>query len=330
MPRRVLVWGGAGFIGGALLPALLEIGDSVTVLSRKDLYGLGRRYPQLRVLETGFSMDSNAKAVLRESVRNAEVVFNVSGSSGAVSSNQNPLASLQENCAWQLEFLNACSTAGHPLHIVFASTRLVYGKPRSLPVGEAHPLSPESMYAAHKLCTEHYHQIYALQGVITYTICRISNPYGRDERGSGKNHGILNQMIQTALAHKPLVIFGDGKQVRDYIHIHDLVRALLLCGEQQAAVNEILNIGSGEGVSLIDAALQIASIAGAPIASSPWPERYKLVETGDFVNSIAKARKLLGFVPKLNFHQGIREAILGDKSTPDYEERPRDRSLGRR
>jgi len=265
-------------------------------------------------------MDSHAKAVLRESVRNADLVFNVSGSSGAVSSNENPVASLQENCAWQLEFLNACSTAGHRLHVVFASTRLVYGKPRTLPVGEAHPLSPESMYAAHKLCTEHYHQIYALQGAITYTICRISNPYGRDERGSGKNHGILNQMIQAALLHKPLTIFGNGKQVRDYIHIHDLVRALLLCGNQQVAVNEVFNIGSGEGVSMVDAALQIGNIADAPVVFSPWPRLYKLVETGDFVNSIEKAGRLLGFAPKVTFKQGIKEAILGGRATPDYEE----------
>lgn len=311
MKRHVLVWGGAGFIGGALLEALIKGGDSVTVLSRKDSYGLGQRYPRLRILETGFSMDSNAKAVLRESVRNAELVFNVSGSSGAVSSNQNPSANLRENCAWQLEFLNECSTAGHRLHVVLASTRLVYGKPRSLPVGEAHPLSPESMYAAHKLCTEHYHQIYAMQGAITYTICRISNPYGRDERRSGKNHCVLNQMIQTALSHKPLTIFGDGKQIRDYIHIRDLVEALLLCGEQQAAVNEVFNIGSGEGVSMLDAAMQIASIADAPVVFSPWPELYKLVETGDFVNSIEKARRLLGFVPKFTFDQGIKEVILG-------------------
>jgi len=273
-------------------------------------------------------MDSNAKAVLREAVRNAGLVFNVSGSSGAVSSNQDPLASLRENCVWQLEFLNACSTAGHRLHVVFASTRLVYGKPRSLPVGEAHPLAPESVYAAHKLCTEHYHQIYALQGAITYTICRISNPYGMDERGSGKSHGVLNQMIQTALSHKPLTIFGDGKQIRDYIHIRDLVRALLLCGEHQAAVNDVFNIGSGEGVSMVDAALQIGCIADAPVVFSPWPERYKLVETGDFVNSIEKARRLLGFVPKFNFENGIKEAILGGSATPDYEERPKERARG--
>lgn len=328
LERHVLVWGGAGFIGGALLGALKERGDRVTVLSRKDSYGLGQRYPKLRILETGFSMDSNAKAVLRESVRNAELVFNVSGSSGAVSSNQNPLASLRENCAWQLEFLNACSTAGHRLHVVFASTRLVYGKPRSLPVEEAHPLSPESMYAAHKLCTEHYHQIYALQGAISYTICRISNPYGRDERGSGKNHGILNQMIQTALSHKPLTIFGSGKQIRDYIHISDLVQVLLLCGEQQGAINEVFNIGSGEGVSMLDAAMQIGSIADAPVVFSPWPESYARVETGDFVNSIEKARRLLGFAPKFSFKQGIREAILGGKASPDYEERLKQRAQG--
>lgn len=319
MARHVLVWGGTGFIGRALLPALIAGGDRVTVLSRKDLYGLGQRYPKVRVLETGLTVDSNAKAVLRESVRDAELVFNVSGSSGAVSSNQNPLASLQENCIWQLEFLDACSTAGHRLHVVLASTRLVYGRPRSLPIGEAHTLSPESIYAAHKLCIEHYHQIHALQGAITYTICRISNPYGVDEHGLGKNHGIINQMILNALLHKPLIIFGDGRQIRDYIHAYDLVRALLLCGEQRTALNEVFNIGSGEGVSMVDAALLIGRIADAPIMFSPWPKLYELVETGDFVNSIEKARRLLGFIPKLSFKDGIKEAIRSIKASRGSE-----------
>lgn len=292
----------------------MKTGEVVTVLSRKDSYGLRQLYPKLRILETGFSIDSNAKALLKESVRDAELVFNVFGSSGAVSSNQSPFASLQENCAWQLEFLNACATAGRRLHVVFVSTRLVYGKPRCLPVGEDHPLSPESMYAAHKLCTEHYHQIYALQGAITYTICRVSNPYGWDERGSGKKHGVLNQMIQTALSHKPLTIFGDGKQIRDYVHISDLVRALLLCGARQEAVNQILNIGSGEGVSMVDAAMQIVDIADAPIVFSPWPDLYELVETGDFLNNIDKSTRLLGFSPMFTFKQGIKEVILGSKA----------------
>ena len=233
---------------------------------------------------------------LEKSVQNADLVFNVAGSSGAVSSNQDPVASLQDNCLWQLAFLDACSAASHRLHVVFASTRLVYGRPLSLPVGEDHPLSPESMYAAHKLCIEHYHQIYAAQGAITFTICRISNPYGWDERGMRKNHGVLNQMIQTALLHRPLTIFGDGQtNARLYSHPRFGAGTVALWRNRQAAVNEVFNIGSGEGVSMVDAALHIGRIADAPVAFSPWPELYKRVETGDFVNNIDKARRLLGF-----------------------------------
>jgi UDP-glucose 4-epimerase len=312
--RRILVWGGTGFIGGALLSALVKAGNAVTVLTRKDTRGLAESYPTIRILETGFSVESSAREVFKTSVQNADVVFNVAGSSGAVSSNQDPIASLQDNCLWQLAFLDACSVASHRLHVVFASTRLVYGRPLSLPVGEDHPLSPESMYAAHKLCIEHYHQIYAAQGAITFTICRISNPYGWDERGMKKNHGVLNQMIQTALLHRPLTIFGDGKQMRDYIHIYDLVQALLLCGESPTAVNEVLNIGSGEGVSMVDAALHIGRTADAPVAFLAWPELYKRVETGNFVNNIDKARKLLGFLPKFNFNQGIEDVILSGRN----------------
>jgi UDP-glucose 4-epimerase len=312
--RNILVWGGTGFIGGALLSALTKAGESVAVLSRQDTCGLAERYPMIRLFETGCSLDSTAREVLRESVQNVDLVFNVAGSSGTVSSNQDPVASLQDNCLWQLAFLDACSAASHKLHVIFASTRLVYGRPLSLPVGEDHPIFPESMYAVHKHCVEHYHQIYAAQDAITFTICRISNPYGWDERGMRKNHGILNQMIQTALWHRTLTIFGDGRQMRDYIHIQDLVRALLLCGQSPTAVNEIFNIGSGEGVSMVDAALHIGRIAGAPVAFSPWPELYKKVETGDFVNNIDKAQRLLGFRPKFRFNEGIEDVILSGRN----------------
>jgi len=298
-----------------LLSALTKAGEVVAVLTRKDTRGLAERYPMIRLFETGSSLDSTVRQLFRESVKTADLVFNVAGSSGAVSSNQDPVASLQDNCLWQLAFLDACSAASHRLHVVFASSRLVYGRPLSLPVREDHPLSPESMYAVHKLCVEHYHQVYAAQDAITFTICRISNPYGWDERGMIKNHGILNQMIQTALSHTPLTIFGDGRQMRDYIHIQDLVCALLLCGRSPAAVNEIFNIGSGEGVSMVDAALHIGRIAEAPVEFSPWPELYQRVETGDFVNNIDKARNRLGFRPKFSFNEGIEDVILRGRNS---------------
>jgi len=171
------------------------------------------------------------------------------------------------------------------------------------------------MYSVHKLCVEQYHQIYAAQDAIRFTICRISNPYGWDERGMSKNHGIVNQMIQTALSHRPLTIFGDGRQMRDYIHIQDLVRALLLCGQSPTAVNEIFNIGSGEGVSIVDAALHIGRIAKAPVVFSPWPELHKRVETGDFVNNIGKAQHRLGFRPIFTFNEGIEEVIFTGRNS---------------
>ena len=312
--RHVLVWGGSGFIGRALLRALLARDDAVTVLSRKDVYGLGQQYPQLRIIETGFSLDSNALLALRQAVRDADVIFNVSGSSGAVDSNQNAFGSLQTNSPWQLALLNACSAEPRRVHVVFASTRLVYGKPRFIPVAEDHPLSPESMYAAHKLCTEHYHQIYALQGAITYTICRISNPYGVDDHGLEKNYGILNKLIQSAIRRQPITVFGDGRQVRDYIHINDLVRALLLCGEHQDAVNQVFNVGSGHGTSILEAASEVGRIAGAPVVYCQWPEQYRLIETGDYVNNIEKAKSRLGFFPEIGFKEGIQQVLLSASS----------------
>jgi UDP-glucose 4-epimerase len=189
---------------------------------------------------------------------------------------------------------------------VFSSSRLVYGRPQSLPVAEDHPLAPRSFYAANKLCCEHYHRSFAASRAVTFTLCRISNAFGPDPEFARKNHGVINHFVEQSLAGQPLRLFGDGSQLRDYIYVDDLIEALLLCGGHPAARNEIFNVGRGEGIRLCDAAEQIRQAAGGPpVEFQPWPADYHTVESGDYVCRIAKIRAMLGFSPALSFRQGL-------------------------
>jgi UDP-glucose 4-epimerase len=329
-PRRVLVWGARGFIGRHLVADLLERGYDVRVLARascedRPLWGDSVEWAEF---DDGDAAGSFARALDR-----VDAVFNLAGSSGAVTSNREPLASLDANCRVQLEFLGACARLPRAPHVVFASSRLVYAQAGRQPLTEQSSLAPLSMYAAHKLCVEHYHRIYAKRHAISFTVCRISNPYGLDGGASGKGYGFVNAMIQRALNRQPLTLFGSGRQLRDYIYIDDLVTCLRLCIDRREARNETINVGLGESVSMLDAAREIErALGGGPIEHQPWPAEYEAVESGDCVLDVSHARTLLAYAPRFSFATGIAEvrmrAALGALATVSGVLAPSQRSAG--
>jgi UDP-glucose 4-epimerase len=306
---RILVWGPFGFIGSNLTAALLSRGHRVTILSR----------PLCRYEDPGWvervecfelhDGDDNA-ATIRQAVSGVSVVYDLAGMSGAVASNRAPIKSLEDDCRRHLELLDACERAGNRPHVVFPSTRLVYGETGREPVTEEHPLSPRCIYAAHRACIENYLQIYAGHGEITYTICRISNAYGHARGRVSVDYGVLNGFIRRALNGQPVTLFGDGSQLRDYIYIADLVEALIRCGTRAAASNQLFNIGAGSSVTMRDAVFLIRELTGSPpVQFAPWPEDWRAVELGDYLVDTQKARTLLGVSCAYDFAAGLAETV---------------------
>ncbi len=254
--------------------------------------------------------------------RDQEVIFNLAGKSGAVDSNKTPLNDLEINCRGQLTLLEACRSFNPGVTIVFPSSRLVYGKPRYLPVDENHLLAPESIYAAHKLAVENYHLIYGhLYGLKT-TVLRISNPYGPMQAGESRAYGIANRFIQAAVAGKTITLFGDGGQRRDYLYIDDLVDAFLRAGFAETARGKIYNIGDSSSVSILELAEMAVAAAGAgEIIRTPWPEEYRAIETGDYQSDTTRARNELGWKPFTDIREGIARTVAFYK---------KDRGLGAR
>ncbi len=311
-----LVWGACGFMGRHLVARLLELGGRVSVLTRpRELYRAPPWSSRVEWIE--LAPGANPAERFQQAVGSASVVFDFAGSTGAARSNRQPIESLDENNRLQLEFLEACGRSPNPLHVVFTSSRLVYGRPKSTPVDETHPTKPLSMYAAHKRCCEHYFQIFATSGAISYTICRISNAFGFDPDYRKKDHGVINSFIQQGLAGEPLTLFGDGSQLRDYIYIEDLIDALLLCGLRAESRNQTFNVGTGTGITMRHAAQEIQRATGAPeLRFVPWPPEHKRVESGDYVADITKIRSLLQFCPRYSFRAGLAEMIRVSPNSP--------------
>jgi nucleoside-diphosphate-sugar epimerase len=319
-PKKVLVWGAYGFMGRHLVGRLLGLGAKVSILTRERSRYTPAWWDEAphRDSIARFETDQgDPREVFRRAIESAEVVFNFAGANGAVRSNRDPQRSADESARVQVAFLQACSQSGGRPHVVFSSSRLVYGRARSLPVAEDHPLAPRSFYAANKLCCEDYHRAFAASGALTFTICRISNAFGHDPEFARKDHGVINTFVEKALAGEPLRLFGDGRQLRDYIYIDDLVDALLLCGAHRGACNEIFNIGSGEGIRLCDAVEQIRRAVGGRIEFQPWPHDYEKVESGDYMSQIAKLRSRLGFSPACSFREGLARYLQQQRRSPN-------------
>jgi nucleoside-diphosphate-sugar epimerase len=308
--RRVLVTGGLGFIGINTCLRLLELEAEVTVLDNFVPPDPSGRLDALRSRLRIAVADIRDEDKVERMVRDHEVIFNLAGKSGAADSNKTPLNDLDINCRGHLTVLEACRSFNPQATIIFPSSRLVYGKPRYLPVDEKHPLAPESIYAAHKLAVENYHLIYGHLYGLKATVLRISNPYGPMQAGESRAYGIANRFIQTAVAGKTITQFGDGSQRRDYLYIDDLVDALLRAAWSEGARGKIYNIGDGEGTSLHELAELAISAAGrGEIAKVPWPEEYRAIETGDYVSDITLARDELGWNPATGIREGIVRTV---------------------
>lgn len=317
----VLVWGARGFIGSALVTHLCERGWRVRVLTRS----LGQPLPDWAGDVDWVELPAGQRSsAFDRALDGVSVVFNLSGSSGAVASNRKPIESLDSNCRLQLEFLAACERAARAVHVVFASSRLVYGPTGTQAVNEGGTLDPRSIYAAHKLCVEHYHQIASQRGRVSYTICRISNPYGVDAVAPDKGYGFVNTLIQRALAGQAMTLFGDGRQLRDYVYIDDLTPMLRLCAERTEAMNIVINLGYGESRSMRNAAEAIQRVlGGGPIEFHPWPDEDEAVESGDFVMDTSRSRTTLGYSPQHNFEAGLTAVRASCARSVSRAARPR-------
>ena len=182
--------------------------------------------------------------------------------------------------------------------IVFTSTYAVYGETGEEPVGEDHPPKPKTPYGLSKLCAEHYCRMWSENHGVKMISLRLSSVYGPRKRA-----GVVYKYLQNALNHQPLVVYGSGKQTRDFVYIDDAVGALLLCLNYAPPETQIFNISSGRPIAMLDLISIIETVVGKRIVvkfrSPPSTEVLTLTSNPE------RARRLLGFNPKVSLKQGI-------------------------
>ena len=308
--QRVLVTGGLGFIGSNLVARLTAGEARITVLTP----AAEAHRDRAAVLESlgveVVSGDVRDAAVMRRLVAGTDVVYHLAGWSGAVRSLDDPFTDLDINYRGTLVLLDAVRHTRAESKIVFAGSRLHYGHASALPVSESQPADPLSLHAIHKSAAESALQIYGRIYGIRSVVARITNPYGAGQPRERTAYGVINRLVHLAINGEALTVFGDGRQLRDYIFVDDVTSALIAMGSSSRADGRVYNVGSGVGTALVDAARMIVEMAGSGrIEHVEWPALARHVETGDFVADISRIRTELGWAPGVPLRDGLRQTV---------------------
>ena len=301
---NVLVAGGGGFLGYNCSEALRSLGAKVSILSRRHPAASDARWKVIRG-------DARDPVIARSAVEGQEFVFDFLGGPAAVGSNHSPMESLEGELRAHLSLFEACANAKSKPVLMFCSSRLVYGTPEYLPVDESHPLKPQSFYAINKVAAEKYLELFGQYKGLRYCTIRLSNPYGPGQPEETKGYGIINRFLRAAANGREIVVYGDGSQKRDYVHVSDVMIAFLACAVSDGCYGKTLNIGGKSVATLRDVVTTISALAGGtPVRFEPWPADYKSVETGDYISDQQQINMALRLPPQVSPRDGFASALL--------------------
>jgi UDP-glucose 4-epimerase len=302
---RVLITGGAGFIGSHLADRLLASGHAVRVL---DNLSTGKRtnlpdgHAGLEFIEG----DIRDRDQVERSVRGAEAIVHLAAVASVQASVDDPLATHQTNFDGTLSLLEAARRHGVK-RFLYASSAAVYGDTQALPVSEETPPRPLTPYAADKLAGEHYLGFYARQYELNATAFRFFNIYGPRQDPSSPYSGVISIFSDRLRAGKPVTVFGDGKQTRDFVYVGDLVDLLAAALARADLGGEVMNVGRGVECSLLELLAELERLAGRRIERTHAPAR-----SGDIRHSRADVRRLrekLGKVPATPLGEGLARLL---------------------
>jgi nucleoside-diphosphate-sugar epimerase len=304
---KVLVTGGAGFIGSNLTEGLLKEHHTVRVL---DNFSTGRRenlmlpdtYGGLEILEG----DIRDLSICRKAVEGVEYVFHEAAIPSVQRSVEDPLSSHSSNANGTLNVLIAARDAGVKRWI-FASSSSVYGDAPSLPKREESPLQPLSPYALHKRIGEEYGRLfYQLYGLETVSL-RYFNIFGPKQDPSSVYSGVISRFIDALQERDRPVVFGDGEQSRDFTYVENVVQANIAAMKARHFEGEVINIACGQSTSLNQLLDILRRLLGADL-----PAVYEEPRKGDVRHSLAdieRARRMLNYDPRVGIEIGLEKTI---------------------
>jgi UDP-glucose 4-epimerase len=300
--RRVLVTGGAGFVGSALVRRLIESGARVTVLDdlftgRRDAVPTGAEFIEGSVTD---------ELLVRDLVKRHTVVFHLAARN-IIASTANPRDDFATNIGGTLNVLLAARDSNVE-RVVYTSSASIYGNPRSIPINEDDRLVPLTPYAVSKLAGEHYCLAFYESYGLPVAVVRYSNVYGPYQRPENPYCGVVSKFLIAAFAGQILCIHGDGGQTRDYTFVEDAVDATLTAATHPRAEGEVFNVGTGVETSVNDLAAAIGRASGRDVTIEHI-DRRDIDNIRRRVVNIEKIRLMLRWSPQVALDRGLAETV---------------------
>lgn len=309
--KKILITGGAGFIGSSLAQELVKNGAHVTILDAMlPLYG-GNLFnlDGIRDVIEFVEGDIRDEELVESLVGGKDIIYNFAAQVSHIDSKDQPILDLDINGRGHLIVLEAARKYAPQAKIFFSSSRMVYGEIIYTPVDEKHPTNPLSVYGIHKLLGEMYYRYYFNIFGLDTVIVRIPTPYGPRQHMKHSKYSVVGWFLRQSLDNEVIKIFGDGTQSRDYIYIDDVVDAFMRLGTKGIS-GETYNLGTSEKTRLID---MVDSILKETQFGSkeyvPYPASYVAKDFGSYIANYEKIKRDASWEPTVLLEEGVKKMV---------------------
>lgn len=301
---RILVTGGAGFIGSHIVKQLTAANHEVVVYDTNTTDGNDGSV-------TNIKGDVRDRELLKKSLNGVDAVIHMASFIAVEESVENPLKYMENNVLGTTDLLVAMREAGVK-KIVFSSSATVYGEPKSLPILEDAPLSAANPYAASKIAMEAIGQSFSKTDGFQVIVLRYFNPYGPGENHQPETHAIPN-FIKAGLEKKPVPLYWKGEQTRDFIYVEDLAAAhIAVLNDLGSEKYQVFNVGTENGTKIIDVINYLSDIFGYQLEVEDLGDR-----AGDVMANYASSKKLnaaTGWQAKVSLKEGLEKTVAWFKA----------------
>jgi len=307
--RKVLVTGGAGFLGSNLCHALAARGAQVTALDG-FLFGGGANPANLEGSDVELVRGDIREMDLRNLCEGRAVIFNLAAQTSHMGGQRDPLADIEVNAVAQVRLIQAAREAAPDAVVVHASTRQFYGRAHRLPVDEEHPVNPPDANGVSKFAGEQYWMLeHRVHGRPVVSL-RLTNCYGPRLRIRDARQTFLGIWIRCVLEDRPFEVWG-GEQLRDMTYVDDVSDAFIAAAEHEAAHGRIFNIGGPPPASLLELAQMTKRVSGgaARFVTKEFPADRARIDIGSYHADDSAFRAATGWAPKVGMEDGIGRTL---------------------